>query len=141
MHTLTLLTALLPLATASPWKPQNCLTEAEASSIATKYLALYNTGGVSQLSDVTSVVTTNFTSYDGTGTGPFDNGPSTVGAEAFYESLTAGGESSFTDSVQTPIFFVVACDTVVYRWQFTATSTGYNAQVAGLVILCVGFGG
>jgi hypothetical protein len=105
----------------------SCLSDAEASNIATRYLALYNTGAVTQLSDVTSVVSENFTSWDETGTGPFVTGPSTNGSTAFYESLTAGGNSSFTDSLQVPIFFLHTCDTVVYRWQFTAVSTGYNA--------------
>lgn len=131
--TLLVLTALAGLAAAaSPWQScnvnLNCLTDTQASTIAHRYLSLYNTGAVSQLSDVTSVVTQNFTSYDGTGTGPYVNGPATVGAEAFYESLTASsGPSSFTGSVQTPIFVIHTCATVVYRWQFTAVSTGYNA--------------
>jgi hypothetical protein len=120
--------ASIAAAAAAPWKDLNCLSDTEASKIASRYISLYNTGAVSQLSDVTSVVTQNFVSYDGTGTGPYDNGPSTVGAEAFYESLTAStGPSSFTDSVQSPVFVLHTCDTVVYRWQFTGVSTGYNA--------------
>lgn len=128
----TIFLALTGLAVATPWKScnvnANCLTDAEAASIATRYLSLYNTGAVTKLSDVTSVVTTNFTSYDGTGTGPYDNGPATNSSQAFYESLTADtGPSSFTDSKQTPSFVIHTCDTIVYRWNFEAVSTGYNA--------------
>ncbi|KPI39220.1 uncharacterized protein AB675_5224 [Cyphellophora attinorum] len=128
--TVILAFASIAAAAAATWKDVKCLSDAEASQIASRYIALYDTGAVSQLSDLTSIVTQNFTSYDGTGTGPYDNGPSTVGAQAFYESLTAStGPSSFTDSVQSPVFVIHTCDTVVYRWQFTAVSTGYNATV------------
>lgn len=108
--------------------PHNCLTNTEALSIASRYLSTYNTGAVTALSDLSSIVAENFTSYDETGTGPYQSGPATDSREAFYESLTANtGPSSFTNATQSVLFALHDCERVAYRWMFEAVSTGYNA--------------
>jgi hypothetical protein len=104
-----------------------CLTDDQASGIATSYVSLYNTGAVTSLSDLTSIIDPNFTGYDETATGPYSDGPATAGIEAFYESLTSGGNSSFTDAVQYPLIVMHDCSTIAYRWQFEGYSTGYNS--------------
>jgi hypothetical protein len=144
----------------APWSSEhtNCLTDTEALSIASRYLALYNSGAVTSLyarsvplppslpspiplsplpfsptnnfprTNVTSIVTPTFTSYDETGTGPYSDGPATAGAQAFYDSLTSSaGPSSFGNATQEVLFAVHDCENVAYRWVFRAWSTGFNA--------------
>lgn len=124
------------MVTAKPWvpwrhnypsNPSNCLTDGQALDIATRYLSRYNSGAVTSLSDLTGIITPNFTSYDETGTGPYSNEPATVGIEAFFQSLTASGPNSFGNAVQYPLFVLHDCSNISYRWKFEAWSTGYNA--------------
>lgn len=117
----------------SPWKADEqlatvkCLTDEQAEDLASRYVSRYNTGAVKTLADLTGIVTTDFTSYDETGTGGYSDQPATRGIQEFFESLTASGPSSFTNAVQYPLFVLHDCNTVSYRWQFEAYSTGYNA--------------
>jgi hypothetical protein len=108
--------------------PSNCLSAPEASSIASRYLSLYDTNSEPTLAQVNSTVSANFVSYDGTGTGPRSYGPATVGRLAFYESLTTNtAPASYANSTQTVLWSFHDCSTIAYRWEFAAVSTGYNA--------------
>lgn len=116
-----------------PWNPNDqlatvkCLTDAQAADIASRYVSRYDTGAVKTLADLTGIVTTDFTSYDETATGGYSNQPATQGIDEFFASLNASGPSSFTNAVQYPIFVLHDCNTISYRWQFEAYSTGYNS--------------
>lgn len=116
-----------------PWKIYDhpvtvkCLTDEQAQDLASRYVSRYNTGAVTTLADLTGIVTTDFTSYDETAIGGYSNQPATQGIQEFFDSLTASGPSSFTNAVQYPLFVLHDCNTISYRWQFEAYSTGYNA--------------
>eukprot|EP01099_Mayorella_cantabrigiensis_P008498 TRINITY_DN7995_c0_g1_i1.p1 TRINITY_DN7995_c0_g1~~TRINITY_DN7995_c0_g1_i1.p1 ORF type:complete len:189 (-),score=9.73 TRINITY_DN7995_c0_g1_i1:257-823(-) len=119
----------VPWSHDSPPIPLNCLTVAQALDIATRYLSCYNSGAVKTLYDLAGIISPNFTSYDETGTGPYSDGPATVGIDAFFQSLTASGPSAFGNAVQYPLFVLHDCTRISYRWKFEGWSTGYNATV------------
>lgn len=138
-HFLSCLILLVTAAYAKPWYPWSatiwtfaqpatpCLTDEQAQQIASRYLSTYNTGVITSLTDLTGIVAANFTSYDETGTGPYSDGPATVGIDAFYASLTASGPSPFTNATQTVLFAVHDCDSIAYRWKFVGYATGPNS--------------
>lgn len=117
----------VPWSHDSPPIPLNCLTDAQALDIATRYLSCYNSGAVKSINDLTGIISANFTSYDETGTGPYSDGAATAGIDAFFQSLTASGPSAFGNAVQYPLFIMHDCTRISYRWKFEAWSTGYNA--------------
>jgi len=132
MHLRTTLFSLLATAgvLAHPKQPAGsaCLSDSEALHIATQYLQLYDTGHVTNFSQVASVLSSNITSYDETGS-PYGNTPTTTGSQAFFESVTGSGPSAYTNATQKPLFVMHSCDQIAYRWQFQAFSTGYDSTV------------
>jgi hypothetical protein len=100
--------------------------DAEALDIATRWLHLWDVTAagqsvVSSLSDLTSILSPNITSYDETYPPPI------VGIQAFYETVTAPGNYTTTDVKQVPLFAIHSCDQIATRWIETAYSTGYNS--------------
>ena len=127
MHSLLPFTVLLYTSAATaiawgPWAPKdNCLSDAEALSIAAKWLHIWDTNAITSLSDLTSIVTPNVTSVDWT------YPPPTYGVQELFDTITAPGNYSTTDVKQTPLFAFHSCDTIATRWIETAYSTGYNS--------------
>lgn len=123
------LAALLPAFThATPWGPWHpsppgppCLSDAEALDIATRYEDVFNANAITSLSQLTSIVSSNIAHLDEN----FDE--STVGIEAFYESLVAPGNYTTTDAVESVLFLIHSCDQIAVRWQENAITTGYES--------------
>ena len=79
------------------------------------------------MADLTGTLDPNITSYDETFSGPYSDGPGIVGIKAFFESVTAPGNSSTTNVTQTPLFLLHSCDQIAYRWQYKGYSTGFES--------------
>lgn len=118
------------LAHAQPPKPVAkcpCLSDTEANHIATAWLHIWDTGAISALSDLTTIVASNITSYDEAYGGP------SIGIEALFEELTLPGNFSTTDVKQFPLFVIHTCDQVVTRWGYTGVTTGYESYVSSIL--------
>ena len=111
----------------SPWTSQpECLTDAEALHIATRWLAWWDTTATEQSvvtspSDLTSILAPNIASYDDTYPPPI------FGIQAFFDTVNAPGNYSTKDVKQAPLFVFHSCDQIAARWIETAYSTGYNS--------------
>src|SRR5437016_7551285 len=133
-------TVLLSSSAAAAWGPWSgpkypCLTDAEALDIATRWLHLWDITAAGQsvvtsLSDLTSILSSNITSYDETFPPPI------VGIQAFYDTVTAPSNYTTTNVTQAPLFAIHSCDQIATRWIETAYSTGYNscAQCSPLLL-------
>jgi len=103
--------------------PPACLSDKEADTIATNWLKLWSVGGVSTLSALAEVVTSDIENYD------YSYGDPNIGIQSLYETLTATGNFTTSDVQQFPLFTIHSCDQVVTRWGYTAKSTGFESTL------------
>lgn len=124
MFFLTPLLTLVLLSLTSAHAPRpipHCLSQAEATSLATAWLHLWDTNAVSSLSDLTPILSPNIISYDEAYGGPI------VGISAFLTAVTAPGNYTTTDVKQFPLFVLHSCDQVMARWGYTAITAGFES--------------
>ena len=98
----------------------DCLTDAEALDIATRWLHLWDTNGVASMSDLTGILAPDIASYDETFPPPI------FGIQDFFNTVTAPGNVTTTDVKQVPLFVIHTCDQIATRWIYTGYSTGYS---------------
>ena len=107
-------------AAASPYWPR-CLTQSEAQSIATRWLSIFSTGGVTTKQQLATIVAPDLYSIDDT------FGPPTTTLEELWEGISAGGNVTVTDVKQFPLFVMHTCDGIAVRWQYEGMTTGWNS--------------
>ncbi|KUJ09163.1 uncharacterized protein LY89DRAFT_320909 [Mollisia scopiformis] len=112
---------LLPLL-ASTVLAAPCLDDNEAIHIAKKWLDIWSSGTITKESQLTTLVTPDIQSYDGT------YGQATVGIDALFASCTYV-DPLVKDVVQVPIFIFHSCDQIAARWTYNALSTGVGSTV------------
>lgn len=101
-----------------PQKP--CLTDAESLSIATAWEAVWDTGAITAITQLESIVTPGIQNLDET-SGLID------GIQALFDTITAPGNYTTTNTKQVPLFLIHSCDQIAVRWEYTAITTGYES--------------
>lgn len=118
-----LFVSLFSLASAGTYHYPQCLTEPEAQSIATRWLSIFSTDGVTTKEQLATIVAPNLYSVDDT------FGPPTTTLEELWEDISAGGNVTVTNVKQYPLFLIHNCDGIAVRWQYEGVTTGWNSSV------------
>jgi hypothetical protein len=98
-----------------------CLDDAEALDISTRWLSVFSTGGVTSKKQLATIVSKDIASYDDT------FGDPTFGIGELWAAITAPGKYPTTDVKQTPIFQIHSCDQIGLHWQYKAVTTGFKS--------------
>jgi hypothetical protein len=100
----------------------DCLSDSEATDIATRWVHIWSAGVVHSPSDLSSIVIQNVEVSDEA----FP--PPVIGIDAFYGALlgatTTTANSTTTNIVQAELFNFHSCDHIAVRWQYNAITTG-----------------
>jgi hypothetical protein len=116
------LTSILVFVFASIAFGYDCLSDTEATNIATQWVHIWSTGVVHSTSDLSSIVTSNVEVSDEA----FP--PAVIGIDAFLGALlgatTTTSNSTVTNIVQAELFNFHSCNQIAVRWQYNGVTTG-----------------